>query len=529
MTGESRAQQDIGFLHAWKQDENAMLDDLRQHMEQMTERCRDEDYREALGALSAEELAVMDEVLLACCGQFMSFQEDELARRKAQEFRERSAWKQNPDISILSLLTSVLRTLRNGTVHNPRLQDTINQFSSLDWMGGLLTSNYLLHEAGEAFVEQLRTMRRVLVQAMTNVVVNSEKNVRKLWDRIVPTVVLTGLQVANANASNDVVLAERLCMLVHSCVAMAEASQRLEDLVHSRSLLSELFMSAPSSEESGYNDSGVPEIILWVTENILERNLLTEAWEALAVRSEDSDALHHTTKEQLVLLYSLEAILEDRAIRREWSQRDLVTICSDSLFSVEALVSPGLGETQRVWCHMNIKKCQLTLRIMAKYCELLEDIVPYTGSTSAFQDELRSKTHVLEFCVGELRIIHQHSVDVGKREEHCTLDIPTGYRSDLLHTIGCIVHKNRGAQNQVLHAEGVPMVLNNCRILASEPLLREWALLTIRNLCEGNEEIQNLIAAYKAEDVANPEEAKRMGLEAKVEDGKLRVEAQRPR
>ena len=100
-----------------------------------------------------DDLTILDEMLLACCGQFMSFQEDDMARCKAQEIRNKGIWRQNPDISIIGLLTSVLRTLRNATVHNAPLQNTLHHFCCLDWMGGLLTSNYLLHDAGEAFVE----------------------------------------------------------------------------------------------------------------------------------------------------------------------------------------------------------------------------------------------------------------------------------------------------------------------------------------------------------------------------------------
>lgn len=74
-------------------------------------------------------------------------------------------------------------------------------------------------------------MRRVLVQAMTNIIVNNEDNARKLWEHIFPTAVATGLEVANTSASRDPVLAERLCMLVHSCTSVGNRSQRIDQLV----------------------------------------------------------------------------------------------------------------------------------------------------------------------------------------------------------------------------------------------------------------------------------------------------------
>ena len=69
------------------------------------------------------------------------------------------------------------------------------------------------------------------MQAMTNIIVNNEDNARKLWEHIFPAAVATGLEVANTSASRDLVLAERLCMLVHSCTSVGNSSQRIDQLV----------------------------------------------------------------------------------------------------------------------------------------------------------------------------------------------------------------------------------------------------------------------------------------------------------
>lgn len=208
--------------------------------------------------LSDQALERLDALLLACCGQFMSFQDDVTCREKAKQFRESDVWKQTPDIHIITLLTSILRILRNASIHNPSFQDKANRFHSLAWIPLLFSSNYLLHEAGEAFVEyvwscsfdlslcpidstdlmnskcrQLRLMRRVLIQAMTNLAVKHKDNADILWRNSIPVAIMTSLEVANSGASRDKVLCERICTFINTCLSTDEATKkkRLSDLV----------------------------------------------------------------------------------------------------------------------------------------------------------------------------------------------------------------------------------------------------------------------------------------------------------
>lgn len=45
--------------------------------------------------------------------------------------------------------------------------------------------------------------------------------------------------------------------------------------------------------------------------------------------------------------------------------------------------------------------------------------------------------------------------------------------------------------------EGLGVLLSHCNVDSSNPFLREWALLAVRNVCEGNEENQRSIEALK--------------------------------
>ena len=55
----------------------------------------------------------------------------------------------------------------------------------------------------------------------------------------------------------------------------------------------------------------------------------------------------------------------------------------------------------------------------------------------------------------------------------------------------------RSAQDAVREVGGLGVLLSHCNVDSSYPFLREWALLAVRNVCEGNEENQRSIEALK--------------------------------
>ncbi len=59
------------------------------------------------------------------------------------------------------------------------------------------------------------------------------------------------------------------------------------------------------------------------------------------------------------------------------------------------------------------------------------------------------------------------------------------------------------------------------RVLA---VIREWVILAVRNLCEDNEANQQFMASLQINKVVEiPEELESIGLEAVVENGKLKL------
>jgi hypothetical protein len=90
-------------------------------------------------------------------------------------------------------------------------------------------------------------------------------------------------------------------------------------------------------------------------------------------------------------------------------------------------------------------------------------------------------------------------------------------------------YRHTGVQDTVRESGGLHAVLSHSGYDVANPLIREWAILAIRNLCEGNERNQAAIAELNVQGVANERELRQtLGVETTVVDGKVKVTRQKP-
>lgn len=74
---------------------------------------------------------------------------------------------------------------------------------------------------------------------------------------------------------------------------------------------------------------------------------------------------------------------------------------------------------------------------------------------------------------------------------------PFGYRSGIIRAIGNLCYRHTGHQDVVREQGYLVLFLNHCNIDDANPMVREWSLVALRNLCEGNEANQQYINALK--------------------------------
>ncbi|KAE9037279.1 hypothetical protein PR003_g5795 [Phytophthora rubi] len=103
---------------------------------------------------------------------------------------------------------------------------------------------------------------------------------------------------------------------------------------------------------------------------------------------------------------------------------------------------------------------------------------------------------------------------------------PFGYRSGLIRVVGNLSFRHTDHQDLVREHGYLPLFLNHCNIDETNPLIREWSLVALRNLCEGNEANQSYINALRPQgmDTASSAALEKANMRADIgEDGKVKL------
>ncbi|ETP34789.1 hypothetical protein F442_16931 [Phytophthora nicotianae P10297] len=103
---------------------------------------------------------------------------------------------------------------------------------------------------------------------------------------------------------------------------------------------------------------------------------------------------------------------------------------------------------------------------------------------------------------------------------------PFGYRSGLIRVIGNLSFRHTDHQDLVREEGYLPLFLNHCNIDETNPMIREWSLVALRNLCEGNEANQSYINALRPQgmDAASNAALDKAKMQADIGvDGKVKL------
>ncbi|KAF7997155.1 hypothetical protein HCN44_005432 [Aphidius gifuensis] len=68
-----------------------------------------------------------------------------------------------------------------------------------------------------------------------------------------------------------------------------------------------------------------------------------------------------------------------------------------------------------------------------------------------------------------------------------------GFKAGLVRLIGNLVHKHKKNQDTVRENDGIALLLDCCNIDARNPLILQWTIIAIRNLCQNNFDNQKII------------------------------------
>lgn len=93
----------------------------------------------------------------------------------------------------------------------------------------------------------------------------------------------------------------------------------------------------------------------------------------------------------------------------------------------------------------------------------------------------------------------------------------TGCRADVVAVLSNLVYNQKTIQDTVMAAGGIELLLSNCVVDEASPLAREYALWAIRNMCEGNEAVQQYVSQFQAVEAVQSPELDRMGMQVELD------------
>ncbi|DBA95944.1 TPA: hypothetical protein ACH3X1_001465 [Trebouxia sp. C0004] len=94
-----------------------------------------------------------------------------------------------------------------------------------------------------------------------------------------------------------------------------------------------------------------------------------------------------------------------------------------------------------------------------------------------------------------------------------------GYRCDLVALLANLCFRRLAVQNKVQQLGGTELILSQCQWDDENPLVREYGLWAVRNLCEGNDAIQESISSLRAHSTVDCPELQQIGMKIEL-DGK---------
>ena len=215
------------------------------------------------------------------------------------------------------------------------------------------------------------------------------------------------------------------------------------------------------------------------------------------------------TPEQLILLqmFTMWALQKSKPISAETTQEERTVSHVDGTFgfvtSMWAYIvndenddrSDEADETRKkVWIELENQAKLLLLDVLGELT-IDQTVVKTESSRKLLISLLQELQRVWE--LGRQNPTTKSYQAAGSTPQARTKGEPLGYRSSLIRLIGNLCFRHTEHQDLVRENGNLPLFLSHCNTDEANPMIREWSLVALRNLCEGNEANQAYINALR--------------------------------
>merc|ERR1712126_259080 len=159
-------------------------------------------------------------------------------------------------------------------------------------------------------------------------------------------------------------------------------------------------------------------------------------------------------------------------------------------------------------------------------CELLFKLLSVLSAATGYAERysnLRASENLLKTTIHLLKQVCACTEPVvTATPNHDTGHPMFDFKRNLVKIIGNMCYKNKLMQDKVREFDGIVHVLNCCNIDERNPYLMQWAIFSIRTICEGNLENQTFIRGLDNHGIVN----NLLGdtnVSTRLENGKIKI------
>jgi len=322
---------------------------------------------------------------------------------------------------------------------------------------------------------------KIVVTLMVNFVTMNEQNQEEIWE-----LCFTGFIQKLLALDQDRELLHFTCMLVYNCSCNSYNRRKAlctEGLDIFQHMLDKMSINGTAAEDHAFD---------WIYLIFKSSIEFLPSYYPL---------LKHISAEQIQILHLLEITLEDHE--------------NSSLIS-EPLALFLLSEFNNILSEFNRGE-----KARDSVLSAIPILVEIMGSITSYK--LNDLNHILT-TKGLLNIIILFCKQLEKFAQHQN-DTWFNIQTKLIRIITNLTYEDSIAQDIVREEGGIPVILNSCIIKDTNPYMREWCILALRNLCIDNEQNQEYISNIKAQGIPEQAQEEMIKLGVRMElgiDGKVK-------
>jgi len=395
----------------------------------------------------------------------------------------------------LSLAKSIFHFLRNSCVQCKRNQDWLIECNVVLTLKDIV--EIVIEPGFEPQVDDsklLNSLKSMMLQFLGNLVAQNKSAQRAVWKVAFPKLFFSLLSHLDDKGK------EILCMVIYNCMVNQRDPFESDDCLW---LVVSILQHCKSYESSEWG--------LLILEIVLSSSEFPKIYQEVSCYPDI----------RYLLLEAVHTHIEDLNSEVRIPESNLLFLAESFISKSNCILRLATEVSEELQ-----QEAVSLLQVLSLLCSA-------TAHHEKFKD-LCKKMTLLEMAVSLLVQISDDRVsshfskpsvpEVSADENDPVL----GFKRDLIRLIGNMSYRIKENQDAVRKLNGLVPILNSCNVDEKNPYIMQWAIFAIRNLCEGNQENQQLIKDLKQQGLADNDFLTSSNIDVVMENGKVRVKNKSP-